>query len=71
LKQPGWLPEILERRGRQGSKAEAIEHVMSALPPFQPYGEIAVMRPGGADVRALTDNSIEEGTPVRLPIRPR
>jgi len=71
---PSFSPDgnwIAFATGRQGFKDEAIGLVMSALPPFQPYGEIAVMRPDGADVRVLTDNSTEEGTPVWVPIRPR
>jgi hypothetical protein len=38
-------------------------------PPFQAYGEIAVMRADGSDVRLLTDNSVEDGWPVWIPIR--
>ena len=51
--------------GRQGFKDEAIQLLLSAT--FQPYGEIAVMRPDGSDVRLLTDNSIEEGAPSWIP----
>lgn len=44
---------------REGFKDEAL------LNPFnpQPQGEIAVMRSDGSDVRLLTDNQFEEGTP--------
>ena len=33
----------------------------------QPYGEIFVMRADGSDVRQLTDNQWEEGTPAWRP----
>jgi hypothetical protein len=33
-------------------------------PPFQPYGEIAVMRIDGSELRVLTDNSVEDGWPT-------
>lgn len=33
----------------------------------QPYGEICVMRADGSDVRMLTDNAYEEGTPSWVP----
>jgi Tol biopolymer transport system component len=46
---------------RQGFKDEAVQLLLSGT--FQPYGEIAVMRPDGSDVRLLTDNSTEEGAP--------
>jgi len=50
---------------RGGFKDEA------ALHPFnpQPYGDIYVMRPDGSDVRMLTDDQFEEGTPSWLPAR--
>ncbi len=35
----------------------------------QPYGEIFVMRADGSEVRQLTDNQWEEGTPAWQPIR--
>jgi Tol biopolymer transport system component len=51
--------------GRQGFKDEALGLIVGARPPpFQSYGEIAVMRVDGSEVRLLTDNSIEEGVPV-------
>jgi Tol biopolymer transport system component len=50
---------------RQGFKDEALGLIVGARPPpFQSYGEIAVMRIDGSELRLLTDNSIEEGTPV-------
>ena len=55
--------------GRQGFKDEAVQLLLS--PTFQPYGEIAVMRTDGSDVRMLTDNSTEEGAPSWIPSRKR
>ena len=52
---------------RQGFKDEAVQLLLSAT--FQPYGEIAVMRIDGSDVRILTDNSTEEGAPSWVPRR--
>jgi Tol biopolymer transport system component len=53
---------------RQGFKDEALGLVVGARPPpFQAYGEIAVMRIDGSDARLLTDNAFEEGVPVWLP----
>jgi Tol biopolymer transport system component len=53
---------------RQGFKDEALGLIVGARPPpFQSYGEIAVMRIDGSDVRLLTDNSVEEGVPVWVP----
>lgn len=52
---------------RQGFKDEAVQLLLSAT--FQPYGEIAVMRIDGSDVRMLTDNSTEEGAPSWVPDR--
>ena len=34
----------------------------------QPYGDIYVMRADGSDVRMLTENEYEEGTPTWLPL---
>lgn len=48
----------------QGFKDEAIGLTAASNPPFQPYGEIAVMRADGSDFRILTDNSTEEGAPT-------
>jgi TolB protein len=51
--------------GARGFKDEAIGLVIGALPPqFQSYGEIAVMRADGSGLHVLTDDSIEQGTPV-------
>jgi Tol biopolymer transport system component len=55
--------------GQQGFKDEAVQLLLS--PTFQPYGEIAVMRSDGSDLRLLTDNSTEEGTPSWVPSRTR
>lgn len=51
---------------RAGFKDEAMLH------PFnpQPYGDLFVMRKDGSDVRMLTDNQFEEGTPSWLPKHP-
>jgi Tol biopolymer transport system component len=55
---------------KQGFKDEALALVLGVLPPpFQPYGEIAVMRIDGSEQRLLTDNSIEDGWPVWVPRR--
>lgn len=54
---------------RQGFKDEAVGLLLAAT--FQPYGEIAVMRADGSDVRLLTDNSTEEGAPSWIPRRHR
>ena len=42
----------------------------AALHPRNPqaYGEVAVMRADGSDIRVLTDNQFEEGTPTWVPI---
>ncbi len=70
---PAFSPDgdwIAFATGRQGFKDEAIGLSIGVLPPpFQPYGEIAVMRADGSDVHVLTDNSIEEGTPSWAPRR--
>lgn len=52
---------------RQGFKDEAVGLLLAGT--FQPYGEIAVMRADGSDVRLLTDNSTEEGAPSWIPRR--
>jgi len=64
----GWSPDgehIVFASTRMGFKDEA---------PYtdapQPYGEIFVMRADGSDVRQLTDNQWEEGTPAWRP-RPK
>jgi Tol biopolymer transport system component len=57
---------------QQGFKDEALGLIVGARPPpFQSYGEIAVMRIDGSDFRLLTDNSVEEGVPIWLPRRNR
>jgi Tol biopolymer transport system component len=70
---PSFSPDgewIAFATGSRGFKDEAIGLVIGALPPqFQPYGEIAVMRADGSDLRVLTDDSIEQGTPVWMPRR--
>jgi TolB protein len=45
----------------------------SALHPFnpQPYGDLYVMRADGSDVRMLTDDQFEDGTPSWIPTRRR
>jgi Tol biopolymer transport system component len=65
---PAFSPDgewIAFSTARQGFKDEAVGLLLSAT--FQPYGEIAVMRPDGSDVRLLTDNSTEEGAPSWIP----
>lgn len=56
-----------------GFKDEALGLIIGARPPpFQSYGEIAVMRIDGSDMRLLTDNASEEGAPNWLPrVTPR
>jgi Tol biopolymer transport system component len=62
-----WSPDgewIVFTSVRGGFKDE------SALDPFnpQPSGDLYIMRPDGSDVRMLTDDQFEEGTPSWLPI---
>jgi Tol biopolymer transport system component len=60
-----WSPDgeyIAFASSRKGFKDEAI---YTNAP--QPYGEIFVMKFDGTDVRQLTDNQWEEGTPVWRP----
>jgi len=70
---PSFSPDgewIAFATGSRGFKDEAIGLMIGALPPqFQSYGEIAVMRPDGSDLRVLTDDAIEQGTPVWIPRR--
>jgi Tol biopolymer transport system component len=72
---PSFSPDgewIAFATGSRGFKDEAIGLVIGALPPqFQPYGEIAVMRVDGSDLHVLTDDSIEQGTPVWVPAAQR
>jgi Tol biopolymer transport system component len=66
---PAFSPDgewIAFATARQGAKDEAVQLLLAAT--FQPYGEIAVMRDDGSDVRLLTDNSTEEGAPAWLPL---
>lgn len=63
-----WSPDgkwIVFTSARGGFKDE------SALHPYnpQPYGDIYVMRADGSDVRRLTDNQYEEGTPSLVTTR--
>jgi TolB protein len=61
-----WSPDgkwIVFTSARRGFKDE------SALHPFnpQPYGGLYVMRSDGSDVRMLTDDQFEDGTPRWVP----
>ena len=61
---------IVFATSKQGFKDESLALVIGVLPPpFQPYGEIAVMRIDGTELRLLTDNSVEDGWPVWVPRR--
>ena len=69
---PSFSPDgawIAFATGRQGFKDETVRLLLTAT--FQPYGEVAVMRADGSDVRLLTDNSTEEGAPSWVPRSPR
>jgi len=69
---PSFSPDgewIAFATARQGFKDEAVQLLLSTT--FQPYGEVAVMRADGSDVRILTDNSTEEGAPSWVPRRRR
>lgn len=62
-----WSPDgkwIAFASAGQGFKDEAVLHPYNP----QPYGEIYVMRADGSDVRMLTDNQYEEGTPNWIPL---
>lgn len=63
---PAWSPDgdwIAFTSARGGFKDEA------ALHPFnpQPYGDLYVMRADGSEIRMLTDNQFENGTPTWIP----
>jgi TolB protein len=63
-----WSPDgkwIVFTSARGGFKDE------SALHPFnpQPYGDLYVMRADGSDIRILTDDQFEDGTPGWRPAR--
>lgn len=59
---------IVFATSKQGFKDESLALVIGVLPPpFQAYGEIAVMRIDGSELVVLTDNSIEDGWPVWVP----
>jgi TolB protein len=63
-----WSPDgkwIAFASAGQGFKDESVLHPYNP----QPYGEIYVMRADGSDVRMLTDNQYEEGTPSWIPLR--
>jgi Tol biopolymer transport system component len=63
---PAWSPDgawIAFTSARGGFKDEAPLHPFNS----QPYGDIYVMRADGSDVRMLTDNQFEDGTPVWIP----
>jgi hypothetical protein len=49
---------------RGGFKDESVLHAFNQ----QPNGDLYVMRPDGSDVRRLTDDQFEDGTPSWLPI---
>jgi len=69
---PSFSPDgkwIAFATARHGFNDEAVQLLLAAT--FQPYGEIAVMRADGSDLRILTDNSTEEGAPSWIPRRPR
>jgi Tol biopolymer transport system component len=61
-----WSPDgqwIAFTSARGGFKDEAALHPVNP----QPYGEICVMRADGSDVRVLTDEPYEKGTPTWMP----
>jgi len=63
-----WSPDgkwIAFSSARGGFKDESALHPANP----QPYGDIYVMRADGSDVRMLTDNQYEEGTPAWMPVK--
>jgi len=65
---PAWSPDcqwIAFTSARGGFKDESALHVANP----QPYGDIYVMRADGADLRRLTDNQFEDGTPAWIPTK--
>ena len=67
---PSWSPDgrwIAFATGRRGFRDEM------ALHPHNPqsYGDIAVIRPDGSDLRVLTDNPWEDATPRWAPLPPK
>jgi TolB protein len=63
-----WSPDgrwIAFTSARGGFKDEAVLHPANP----QPYGDIYVMRADGTDVRQLTDEPFEKGTPNWVPVR--
>ena len=62
-----WSPDgqwIAFTTAREGFKDEAVLYPGNP----QPYGEIAVMRADGTDLRMLTDNPFEDGSPAWKPV---
>ena len=62
---PVWSPDgkwICFASARGGLKDE---HPLTGNP--QPYGDLYLMRPDGSEVRALTDDQFEDGTPSWAP----
>jgi Tol biopolymer transport system component len=63
---PAWSPDcewIAFTSARGGFKDESALHPANP----QPYGDINVVRPDGSDVRRLTDDQFEDGTPTWIP----
>jgi hypothetical protein len=55
---------ICEKRETARRCVECVRRDHASPPQFHAYGEIAVMKADGSDLRVLTDDSIEQGTPV-------